>query len=100
MKLIVAGGCGEHGRNCFYVEGNHITFLVDCGTMPGEDNPYPRLSGAKIQATEWLFLTHSHVDHTGAFSWLCEQGFSGCVVMTKETAGQLPFSPSQRFLID
>ena len=33
MELIIAGGVGEHGRNCFYVRGETIRFLVDCGKM-------------------------------------------------------------------
>ena len=33
MILKIAGGCGEHGRNCFYVEAKNVTFLVDCGVM-------------------------------------------------------------------
>lgn len=24
MELFIAGGCGEHGRNCFYVEQNGL----------------------------------------------------------------------------
>jgi predicted metal-dependent RNase len=44
MKLIAAGGCGEHGRNCFLVENEQISILVDCGIIPGAKNPYPRLS--------------------------------------------------------
>ena len=29
MKLFIAGGVGEHGRNCFYIEIMGVTFLVD-----------------------------------------------------------------------
>lgn len=38
MKLQIAGGCGEHGRNCFYVIGEDTAFLVDCGQMDGEQS--------------------------------------------------------------
>ena len=100
MKLTVGGGCGEHGRNCFLVESEHVDFIVDCGIMPGVEDPYPRLSDAQIKTAKWLFITHSHIDHTGAYTWLCERGFSGCVIMTRETAGQLAFSPKRLYLID
>ncbi len=33
MKLMIAGGVGEHGRNCFLVQGETIRFLTDCGKM-------------------------------------------------------------------
>gem|GEM_PF-6484797 len=29
MKLTIAGGCGEHGRNCFFVESSRTAFIVD-----------------------------------------------------------------------
>ena len=41
MELKIAGGVGEHGRNCFYVDAGEDTFLVDCGKMGGSDNPFP-----------------------------------------------------------
>lgn len=28
MKLKIAGGCGEHGRNCFYVELDDYAFWL------------------------------------------------------------------------
>ena len=43
MLLKVAGGVGEHGRNCFYVESKTLHFLVDCGLMaenPADPNPH------------------------------------------------------------
>ena len=92
MRMKIAGGCGEHGRNCFYVETMAVTFLVDCGLMAGEeDGGYPRLTETEIQRIDYVFLTHSHADHTGAIPWLAEKGFHGNVVATKETLEQLPF---------
>ena len=92
MELLIAGGVGEHGRNCFYVRGENICFLVDCGKMAGSAQPYPKLSPAQIRAVQYVFLTHSHADHTGALPWLLEQGFSGTVVASEETFQQLPFT--------
>ena len=67
MRIKIAGGCGEHGRNCFYIEGKIYTFLVDCGLMPGEaDGGYPRLTENEIMKIDYIFLTHSHIDHSGA----------------------------------
>jgi len=100
MKLYIAGGVGEHGRSCFFVEGTCATFIVDCGIMDGSETPYPHLTDAQIQAAKFLLITHSHIDHTGAFHWLVERGFSDCVIMTRETAVQLPLSPDCVCLID
>ncbi|MDR2546148.1 MAG: MBL fold metallo-hydrolase [Lachnospiraceae bacterium] len=100
MNLIIGGGVGEHGRNCFFVETKKENFLFDCGIMPGVSTPFPRLNGVQIQSAKWLFISHSHIDHTGAYDWLCEQGFDGCVVMTKETSRQVLFSPKNVRLIN
>ena len=94
MELFIAGGVGEHGRNCFFVKGQTVCFLVDCGKMAGSEQPYPNLSSEQIRSLQYVFLTHSHADHAGALPWLFEQGFSGTVIASEETFGQLPFSLS------
>lgn len=92
MKLFIAGGTGEHGRNCFFVQSRAGCFLVDCGKMADTPNdPYPRLSVEQIKSTDAVFLTHSHADHAGALPWLFENGFSGTVIAAAETLQQLPF---------
>lgn len=92
MKLKIAGGCGEHGRNCFFVDYT-APFLVDCGIMAGADEPFPYLTENEIKRLEYVFLTHSHADHTGALPWLYERGFSGVIVAAAPTLEQLPFRP-------
>ena len=91
MRMKIAGGCGEHGRNCFYIDTLAVTFLVDCGLMAGEKDGYPYLTEDEIKRVKYVFLTHSHADHTGALPWLVKKGFRGNVVATKETLEQLPF---------
>lgn len=92
MKLILAGGVGEHGRSCFFVQGEAIRFLVDCGKMADTPlDPNPRLTEAEIRSLDAVFLTHSHADHTGALPWLYKMGFRGMVIASAQTLGQLPF---------
>lgn len=93
MELFIAGGVGEHGRNCFLVQGETIRFLVDCGNMADTpEDPYPRLTRERIGGLNAVFLTHSHADHTGALPWLYENGFRGTVIAAAETLRQLPFA--------
>lgn len=101
MKLFIAGGVGEHGRNCFYVQGEGICFLMDCGTMPETpQNPYPRLTTQQIQNLDAVFLSHSHGDHAGALPWLYENGFHGDVIATDTTFCQLSFPVPNKYTID
>lgn len=99
MRLYIAGGCGEHGRNCFLLEGTAYNIMVDCGIMAGSQSPMPRVTPDQIRRTRYVLLTHSHKDHTGALGWLHENGFTGSCVMTAETARQLPLTvPEARML--
>ena len=91
MNLFIAGGVGEHGRNCFMVQGKTICFLVDCGQMADTpEDPYPRLTREQARQLDAVFLTHSHADHTGALPWLYQNGFHGSVIAAEETLRQLP----------
>ncbi len=86
MKLYIAGGASEHGRNSFLLEGKDVTVLVDCGLMResfGSSRPY--LSDKQVKSIDYLFLTHCHADHAGAVLWLYERGFRGTVVASRFT---------------
>ena len=101
MELFIAGGVGEHGRNCFLVQGETIRFLVDCGKMADmPENPYPRLTQEQIGRLGAVFLTHSHADHTGALPWLYENGFGGTVIAAEETLRQLPFAVQKSLILE
>ncbi len=99
MNIHIAGGVGEHGRNCVFVAGLQDAFLVDCGIMHGSDDPNPRLNAQQIAAAKWLLLTHSHQDHAGAIPWLMQQGFEGQVIMSEPTLRQLPFEVQNPLLL-
>lgn len=90
MRIKLAGGVGEHGRNCFLIEGESMSFLVDCGVME-HGYPYPDLTDEEARRLSLVLLTHSHNDHSGALPWLLEKGFRGIVTASAETFRQLPF---------
>jgi Cft2 family RNA processing exonuclease len=86
MKIHIAGGKGEHGRNCFYLDDGENAFLLDCGIMADDkENPYPHLTDDEISKLKVVFFSHSHADHTGAAAWLLTKGFTGYFVATEET---------------
>ncbi len=82
MKFISLGGINEHGRNCFYIEGTR-KILLDCGLS--EKNEIPYLDKIDVSSLNYLFLSHSHLDHTGAIHELLNRGFKGKIISSKET---------------
>ena len=93
MRLYIAGGCGEHGRNSFLLEEGQKGILVDCGLIHGRESSYPQLTHEKIGNINYLFLTHSHKDHTGAVKWLIQEGFNGKIIASRETYDQMLYKP-------
>ncbi|WP_409969212.1 MBL fold metallo-hydrolase [Bengtsoniella intestinalis] len=81
-KLHLIGGYGEHGRSCFAIERpNGRYWMVDCGILDTDPQPYPVVSDSVLQATDYLFLTHCHKDHMGALEHFISRGFGGTLVM-------------------
>lgn len=74
MKIKVYGAGKEVGRSCIEVEMNSKRFLFDAGlkiTPEMPEFPLPIEDIPKIQA---LFLSHIHLDHTGAIPRLYSKG--------------------------
>ena len=100
MQLYIAGGCGDQGRNCFYVEGERHAFIVDAGTSTDGLDRLPDLSSEQIRRAEYLFITHSHKDHTGAIEFLEKHGFNGPVLMSNQTYQQIHYKPKNTMILD
>ena len=92
MKLWLTGDPCSQERHCYFVECSSVSFIFDCGyqrAYPGDELPH--LTPQQIRRASYLFLTHSHVNQSGALPWLMSNGFTGRVVTTTETARQLSF---------
>lgn len=100
MELLIAGGCGDEGRNCFYVEGNRHAFLVDAGTSTDGFERVPELSTEQIRNAQYIFITHSHRDHTGAIEYFERLGFTGQVLMTNQSYRQIHHKPKNTMILD
>lgn len=51
--------------------------MVDCGIMDSDSNPYPDVTEEELAKTDYVFLTHSHKDHSGAFMHFVERVSGG-----------------------
>ena len=87
-KVKFYGGVGSVTGANFYVEFDGLKFLVDCGLFQGGrdaekmneiDFPYDP------SVMQYLFITHSHMDHIGRIPKLVRDGFNGRIVSTPET---------------
>jgi len=90
MKLYLTGEPCSQQRHCYFVKASAASFIVDCGYQrcyPSDELPH--LTAEQIRSAQYLFLTHSHENQSGALAHLFANGFSGRVVMTAETAQQL-----------
>lgn len=90
MRLTIAGGVREEGGDCFLLKGEKTSLIVDAGMKA--DGTYPRLGQADIQSAGYMLLTQSRTDHAGGLPWLLDQGFAGTIILSAETALQLPYS--------
>jgi len=93
MKLYLTGEPCSQQRHCYFVECCETAFIVDCGYQrcyAGDELPH--LTSDQIHAARYLFISHSHENQSGALEHLIDNGFTGRVVMTTETARQLPFA--------
>ena len=91
MKLYLTGEPCTQQRHCYFVEGESASFIMDCGYQRCyRGDELPHLLPEQIRAARYLFLSHSHENQSGALPYLLSNGFTGRVVLTTETARQLP----------
>ncbi len=101
MKLYLTGDPCNQQRHCYFVQGDEVSFIVDCGYQrcyAGDELPH--LSPEQIRSARYLFLTHSHENQSGALSYLYTIGFHGQVVTTTETARQLTVPIDQPIILE
>lgn len=90
MKLTFYGGATHVTGANYLLEAGGLKILVDCGMIQGsrynDEMNYPKL-GYDAAQVDYLFITHSHVDHMGRIPKLYREGFRGVIYATEPTAG-------------
>lgn len=93
IKITSLGGSGEDSRNCFYVQGENVSFLLDCGVrreIAEVSVVYPPLTKEIAESLDAVILSHAHEDHTAALPYLYELGYRGPVYASAETIRMTP----------
>lgn len=88
MKLTFYGGVQQVTGSNYLLETDGIKILVDCGLFQGSRfaetlNYAPFAYDPK--EIDFVFLTHSHADHSGRLPKLYKDGFRGKIFGTKPT---------------
>ncbi len=88
MKLTFYGGAKVVTGSNYLLESGDTKILIDCGLLQSgfycdksNFDPFP-YDPKKIQA---VFITHTHIDHTGRIPKLFKEGFRGKVYSTPPT---------------
>ena len=86
MKIQFIGATHEVTGSCTLLEVNQKYYLVDCGMEQGKDvfqNIALPVAAGQIEA---VFLTHTHIDHSGMLPKLYKDGFRGSIYATDVTS--------------
>ena len=87
MKIVMHGAGQEVGRSCIEIQWKDRRVLLDCGLKITPDvNEYPTaiVDAGGIDA---VFLSHAHLDHTGALPLAYHEGLRCpifCTSLTKQ----------------
>ncbi len=86
MNIRFLGAVRGVTGSCHYIEFNGKKALLDCGMYQGKDESF-NLDDFEVNPSEidYLFLSHSHIDHCGRIPLLVKRGFKGIIFCTKPT---------------
>ncbi len=89
MKVTFFGGAKSVTGANYLIEYGGGKLLVDCGMLQGVDfaehfnyDPFPY----DPSTIDYLFVTHSHIDHVGRIPKLVRDGFRGKIICTEPSA--------------
>lgn len=86
MKIKFTGAAGTVTGSCHYIEIEDKKILLDCGLFQGKKE-VDRLNYEEFKfipsEIDYLFLSHSHIDHSGRIPLLVKKGFNGKIFATK-----------------
>ncbi len=86
MRLVFHGGAREVGRSCVEIDTGSKRLLLDCGLkLTAADTEYPVGFNKDVSNIDAVFISHAHLDHTGALPLLDHRGMDCPIFATKTT---------------
>lgn len=86
MRFTFHGGANEVGRSCIEMNTTLGDFIFDCGIkVTPEGLVYPKKMD-DLTGVKGVFLSHAHLDHTGALPMFKHSGSKAKIFCTKATA--------------
>lgn len=86
MKIRFLGAVKGVTGSCHLIQTQGKNIMLDCGMYQGKDDDL-NMDEFEINPSEidCLFLSHSHIDHSGRIPLLVKQGFKGSIYCSKPT---------------
>jgi len=84
-EIIFHGGAREVGRSCIELASEDKRILLDCGVkLTKEESEYP-VEFDELSGIDAVFISHAHLDHTGALPWADHNDMDCPILMTEMT---------------
>jgi len=85
MKIIFHGAAQEVGKSCIEIQTNGKRYIMDAGIkFSAHGNVYPKELD-KICSLDGVFISHAHLDHSGAIPLLEHKKLNCPIYLTKLT---------------
>jgi len=87
VHILFCGGAGEVGASCFLLKSNDKNILLDCGIrMAGGKDALPDFRMIQeAGGVDAIFISHAHLDHTGALPIISREYPEAPIYMTHAT---------------
>ncbi len=86
MNIRFLGAVRGVTGSSHFIQYKDKKILLDCGMYQGKDDDY-NLDDFEVNPADidYLFLSHSHIDHSGRIPLLVKKGFKGTIYCSKPT---------------